>query len=346
VEYRTLGRTGIKISCLGLGTANFGERTAEAEATRIVDNALDAGINFIDTADSYGSRFATEGRGLSEEIIGTALTKSGRRASVILATKVRFRTGADVNDEGLSRRHIIDACDASLRRLKTDWIDLYQIHRPTSQIPIDETLRALDDLVRAGKVRYLGTSGYHAWQIVESLWAAKEYGLNRVVCEQAPYNLLDRTIEAEILPMAHSYGIGVVTWSPLARGYLTGQYSRGRPYPTSSRFAWFETHGEPERGTRYFTPQSARTMEAVIDIAAEKDCSPTQIALAWCHSRSDIACTLIGPRTNTQLLECLAATDIELAKGDHTRLDELSTPGQALVSFYRGYGSGPGAFRW
>jgi aryl-alcohol dehydrogenase-like predicted oxidoreductase len=346
VEYRSLGRTGIKISCLGLGTANFGERTAEPEALRIIDNALDAGINVIDTANSYGSRFETRGRGRSEEMIGSALRRSSRRASVILATKVRFRTGPDINDEGLSRRHIIDACDASLRRLQTDWIDIYQVHRPTLQIPIDETLRALDDLVRAGKVRYLGTSGYHAWQIVESLWAAKEYGLNRVVCEQAPYNLLDRTIEAEILPMAHSYGIGVVTWSPLARGYLTGQYIPGKRFPADSRFAWFERHGEPDRANRYFTPQTALIMDAVLKMAAEKKCTPTQLALAWCHSHSDLACTLIGPRTEAQVSESLAAIDIELTEADHALLDGLSPPGSAVVSFDRGYGSGNRAFRW
>jgi len=347
MHHRTLGRTGLQVSCLGLGTANFGERTDRREAVRIVHAALDAGINLVDTADAYGSRFSVKGRGVSEEILGDALRQSGARSSVVLATKVGFRTDVDdPNAEGLHRRHIVAACEASLRRLRTDHIDLYQIHRPSSRVPIDETLRALDDLVRSGKVRYIGTSCYRAWQIVESLWVAKEYGLHRVVAEQAPYNLLDRTIETEVLPMAQTYGIAVVTWSPLARGFLSGQYRPGTDDPADSRFAWFEAHGEPERAERYRTPRAFHVLEVVERLAADKACTAGQLALAWCLAQPGPASHLIGPRTVDHVHECLAATEIPLTADDRAALDGVSPPGEAVVGFYRGYGREPSAFRW
>ena len=230
MEYRSLGRTGVKVSSLCLGCMMFGGKTTPKDSYDIIDRALDAGINFIDTANVYN-------QGRSEEATGEALKRNGKRNQVVLATKVHGKMGEGVNDMNNTRRHITDSVEASLRRLGTDWIDLYQIHRPQSDMPIDETLRALDDLVRSGKVRYLGASTFAAWQLIESLWVSKEYGLNRFVCEQPPYNLLDRRIERELLPMAQSYGIGIIPWSPLAGGLLSGKYNRNEPPPEDSRYA-------------------------------------------------------------------------------------------------------------
>src|SRR5919112_3765073 len=208
----------------------FGGRTGEEDSADIIDRAIDAGVNFLDTANVYST-------GASEEAVGKALERNGKRDAIVLATKVHGAMDEDdPNAAGNHRRHIVEQCNASLTRLGVDHIDLYQIHRPQSDIAIDETLRALDDLIRAGKVRYIGTSTFAAWQVVEALWIAKELGLNRFVCEQPPYNLLDRRIERELLPVAQTYGIGIIPWSPLAGGLLTGKYTRNEPPPADSRF--------------------------------------------------------------------------------------------------------------
>ena len=230
MDYRNLGRTGVKVSQLCLGCMMFGGKTGPEESARIIDTALDAGVNFLDTANVYS-------RGRSEEVTGEALARNGKRSRLVLATKVHGRMADDdPNAAGNTRRHIQMECEASLKRLKTDVIDLYQIHRPQSEVPIDETLRALDDLIRAGKVRYIGTSTYSAWQCVEALWVSERLGLNRFVCEQPPYNLLDRRIERELLPMARTYGYALIPWSPLGGGLLTGKYRRGQPLPAEARF--------------------------------------------------------------------------------------------------------------
>ena len=229
-DYRLFGRTGVKISPLTLGAMNFGRRTELEDSVRIIDTALDAGINIIDTANVYS-------RGRSEEIVGEALTRNGKRSRVFLATKVHGAMDeTDPNAQGNSRRHIIEQAEASLRRLKTDHIDLYQIHRPRPEIAIDETLRALDDLVRSGKVRYIGTTTFASWQIVEALWASDRLHLNRFVSEQPPYNLLDRRIERELLPAAQTFGLGVIPWSPIGGGLLTGKYKRDQTPPADARF--------------------------------------------------------------------------------------------------------------
>jgi len=215
MEYRSFGRTGVQVSVLCLGCMLFGDDTTEADSIEIVHRAMDDGINFIDTADVYS-------RGISEEVTGKALA-GGRRDRVFLATKVYNRMADDdTNAFGSHRYHIIKGCEDSLRRLNTDHIDLYQLHRPHPAVPIDETLRALDDLICQGKVRYIGTSTFGAWQIVEALWASKELGLNRFISEQPPYNLLDRRIERELLPMCQTYGIATMPWAPLAGGLLSG----------------------------------------------------------------------------------------------------------------------------
>jgi aryl-alcohol dehydrogenase-like predicted oxidoreductase len=324
MEYRQLGRTGVQVSPLCLGCMMFGRRTAPEDSYAIIDRALDAGLNFLDTANVYA-------RGLSEEITGEALRRNGRRQRVVLATKVHGRMADDdVNALGNSRRHIVAECEASLVRLKTDYIDLYQIHRPESATPIDETLRALDDLVRSGKVRYIGTSTFGAWQVVESLWASKELGLNRFVTEQPPYNILDRRIERELVPMAQTFGIGLVPWSPIAGGLLSGKYRRGQPFPEDSRFADQNT---PNRRDR-LVEQVYDVVEQLEPIAQSKDCTLVQLAVAWVLAQPGISSPIIGPRTMPQLEEYLGALSVSLSQSDLESIDQLVPPGGMVSSFY------------
>ncbi|MCG3148548.1 MAG: Aldo-keto reductase YhdN [Verrucomicrobiae bacterium] len=334
MEYRSLGRTGVKVSPLCLGCMMFGAKTELDDSCAIIDRALDAGINFLDTSNSYS-------RGRSEEFVGTALKRNGKRHRVVLATKVRSQMADDdPNMVGNHRRHIIDQCDASLRRLQTDYIDLYQIHRPQSDIPIDETLRALDDLVRAGKVRYIGTSTFAAWQLVESLWAAKEYGLNRFVCEQPPYNLLDRRIERELLPMTQTYGFGVIPWSPLGGGLLTGKYQRDVP-ATAGRYA----NKEAAWLQRRLTPRMYEVVAGLQPLAAAKNCTLGQLALAWCLQQPGVTSPIIGPRTLEHFEESLGALAIQLAGADRKRIDEIAPPGTMAAPFYES-DFGPHLHRW
>jgi aryl-alcohol dehydrogenase-like predicted oxidoreductase len=324
MEYRALGRTGVRVSPLCLGCMMFGRRTEAEESYTIIDRALDAGLNFVDTANVYA-------RGKSEEITGQALHRDHRRQRIILATKVHgVMADDDPNASGNSRRHIIAECEASLKRLQTDYIDLYQIHRPEPGTAIDETLRALDDLVRAGKVRYIGTSTFGAWQVVEALWVAKELGLNRFVSEQPPYNILDRRIERELVPMAQTFGIGVIPWGPIAGGLLSGKYRRGEPLPPDSRF-----------GMSTDARQRARLVEHVYDvvdqlqpIARSKDCTLVQLALAWVTQQPGIASPIIGPRTLDQLEEYLGAAAIKLDQADLDAINHIVPPGGMVSPFY------------
>ncbi|MFW5973613.1 MAG: aldo/keto reductase, partial [Bacteroidota bacterium] len=280
------------------------------------------GINFLDTANVYV-------RGKSEEVLGKALKRNGRREQIFLATKVHGRMDDDdPNAQGNSRRHIIQQCEASLRRLQTDYIDLYQIHRPQSDVPIDETLRALDDLIRSGKVRYIGASTYAAWQVVESIYVAKELGLNRFVSEQPPYHILDRRIERELIPVAQTYGLAIIPWSPLAGGMLTGKYTRaGRP--EGSRF-----EEETDWTRLHFTEAAFDVVDRLKDMAAEKECSVSQIALAWCMHQPGVTSPIIGPRTMDQLDDNLGALEVELSDDDRKAIDEFAEPGRAIVSYY------------
>ncbi|MBE2200890.1 MAG: aldo/keto reductase [Anaerolinea sp.] len=349
MEYNNLGRTGVKVSQLCLGCMNFGGRTDETEAIEIIHSALAAGINFVDTANVYGHDPAnfSYGRGRSEEIVGKALKQNGQRSRVILATKAYFPMFDDPNAEGSSRRHLIEQCEASLRRLQTDYIDLYQLHHPSNDIPIDETLRALDDLVRSGKVRYIGTSTFAAWQIVESLWVAKEYGLNRFVCEQPSYHLLDRRVERELIPMAQTYGIAVIPYSPTAGGFLASKYQRDKPAPTGSRFDAFWTGAKDQ----HYTEAAFAVLDLVIELSKEKDCTPYQLALAWCAQQPGITSPIIGPRTRQHLADSLPAINIQLSAEDRQRIDVVAPPGRAVVPYY-GYDGfawvtwGPHRFRW
>ena len=336
MEYRSLGRTGVQVSELCLGCMNFGGKTTPEDSYDIIDRAIDAGINFLDTANVYS-------RGRSEEVVGEALKRNGKRDQIVLATKVHGRMADDApNAWGNHRRHIIEQCEASLRRLQTDTIDLYQIHRPMSGIPIDETLRALDDLIRAGKVRYVGTSTYAAWQLVESLWVSKELGLNRFVCEQPPYNLLDRRIERELLPMAQTYGFGIIPWSPLAGGLLTGKYRRDEAPPEDARYA--DVEGKPWMEKR-LTSGVYDVVEALDPMVEEKGFSMAQLALAWVLHRPGVTSPIIGPRTMAQLEDNLGAVDVTFTEEDYERLDEVATPGRMLAPFYDA-DFGPHEYRW
>jgi len=338
MNYRNLGRTGVQVSELCLGTMMFGGKTEESDSIAIIDRAIDSGINFIDTANVYS-------RGRSEEVVGKAL--KGKRRDIVLATKVHGQMDPDdPNGRGVSRRHIVSQCEASLRRLQTDHIDLYQLHRPMSSIPIDESLRALDDLIRAGKVLYIGASNFAAWQIVESLWVSKELGLNRFVCVQPPYNLMDRRVEREVVPMAITYGLGIIPWSPLAGGYLTGKYRRSEQRPKGAR------HEQQTKDTTsaLFSDRAFDVVETLEKIAEEKKCSPGQLALAWCKGQPGITCPIIGPRTMDHLLDNLGSLEVEVTPEDRARIDKAAAPGRAVSPYFQpdviNTDFGPHPYRW
>ena len=344
MEYRSLGRTGVQVSSLCLGAMNFGDTTPEADAYTIVDRALDAGINFIDTADVYT-------RGASEEIVGRALKRSGKRERIFLATKVHgSMDDSNILASGNNRRHIIEGCEASLRRLQTDYIDLYQIHRPQSHVAIDELLRAMDDLIRAGKVRYIGSSTFAAWQIMESLWASKELGLNRFISEQPPYHLFDRSIEREIVPLAQTYGLAIMPWSPLARGFLTGRYKRGQPIPEGTRFAVDINRGSffGERTRQHFSDLAYAVLDVVEALANEKGVTMGQVSLAWVMRQPAITAPIVGPRTLEHLEDNLGAVDVTFSDEDYARINTVAPREQAIVPYYGGWMQdfGPSKHRW
>lgn len=323
MEYRTLGRTGVRVSPLCLGAMNFGGPTPEADSIAIIDAALDAGINFIDTANVYNA-------GESERIVGEALARDGKRQQVVLATKVHGEMGTGPNDRGNSRYHIMKACEDSLRRLRTDHIDLYQMHRPALDIPQDETLRALDDLVRQGKVRYIGCSTFPAWMVMEALAISERYNLARFICEQPPYNLLDRRIENELIPLAQRYGMGLIPWSPLAGGILAGRYASGA-VPEGSRAARM---GAGSLFDQRKTPRAVAAAERVAALAAERGITSSQLALLWCKDQPGVTAPIIGPRTMEHLRDNLAVLDMSLSAEDGRTLDEINGPGNVISDFH------------
>jgi len=322
VEYRTLGTTGVKVSPLCLGAMMFGAwgNTDHDDSVRIIHQALDAGINFIDTADVYSA-------GESEEIVGKALV-GGRRDNVVLATKFHARMGSDPNQQGNSRRWIMQEIDASLRRLQTDWIDLYQVHRPLpEECDVDETLGALTDLVHAGKIRYLGSSTFPAHLIVEAQWVAERRARERFVCEQPPYSLLVRGIEADVLPVCRRYGMSVIPWSPLAGGWLSGRYRKGKETPTSLR-----AERIPGRYDMSL-PENQRKLEAadrLAQLAEEAGMTLIELALAFVLQHPAVTAAIIGPRTMEQLESQLAAPEIRLDASLLDRIDEIVPPGTNL----------------
>jgi aryl-alcohol dehydrogenase-like predicted oxidoreductase len=312
MQYRTLGRTGIKVSPYCLGAMMFGAmgNPDHDDCIRIIHKALDFGVNFIDTADRYS-------RGESEEIVGKAL--KGRRDNIVLATKVHGPMGEDPNQQGNSRRWIMRAVEASLRRLQTDHIDLYQIHRPSPETDIEETLSALTDLMRAGKVRAIGSSTFPASEILEAQWVAERRGLARFRTEQPPYSILSRGIEREVLPACQKYGMGALVWSPLAKGMLTGRYRRGQPLPDSLRAKTFPQQMTDER--------NLDAVERLIPIAQASGLSLTHMAMAFVMAHPGVTSAILGPRTLPQLDDLLAGAGVVLSDEILDRIDEVVAPG-------------------
>jgi aryl-alcohol dehydrogenase-like predicted oxidoreductase len=321
MELRPLGRTGVEVSPLCLGAMMFGawgERDHD-ESIRIIHRALDAGVNFIDTADVYS-------RGESEEIVGKALA-GGRRDDVVLATKVHGSMGDDPNQRGNSRRWIVREVEDSLRRLGTDWIDLYQIHRPEPDTDIDETLGALTDLVRAGKVRYIGSSTFPASAIVEAQWTAERRGRERFVCEQPPYSLLVRGVEADVLPTCRRHGMGVIPWSPLAGGWLSGRWRKGADDLTSRRSQMIPARYDLS------IPANQRKLDAadaLAGLAEEAGMTLIELALAFVIRHPAVTAAIIGPRKMEHLESQLTAADVELPDDLLDRIDEIVPPGTNL----------------
>jgi aryl-alcohol dehydrogenase-like predicted oxidoreductase len=321
MEYRLLGRTGVRVSPLCLGAMMFGEwgNASHDDSIGIIHRALDAGINFIDTADVYS-------HGESEEIVGQALA-GARREQVILATKAHAPMGDGPNQRGNSRRWIILEVEASLRRLKTDWIDLYQMHRPSPDTDIDETLGALSDLVHQGKVRYIGSSTFPAAQIVEAQWVARERGFARFVCEQPPYSLLVRGIEADVLPTCQRHGMGVISWSPLAGGWLSGAYRKGAPPPASTRVKRLPDRYDLSK------PGNQRKLEIADQLATladEAGISLIHLAIAFVIRHPAVTAAIIGPRTMAQLESQIGAADVVLTDELLNRIDEIVPPGTTI----------------
>jgi NDP-hexose C3-ketoreductase / dTDP-4-oxo-2-deoxy-alpha-D-pentos-2-ene 2,3-reductase len=328
MEFTNLGRTGLKVSRLCLGTMNFGPKTTEPDSFAIMDRALEHGINFFDTADVYGWKI---GEGVTEQIIGRWFAQGGgRRDKVVLATKVFGRTSDWPNDQGLSARHIIKAADESLRRLQTDWIDLYQMHHVDRSTPWDEIWQAMETLVAQGKVRYVGSSNFAGWHLVQAQAAAASRHFLGLVSEQCIYNLLTRYVELEVIPAAIQYGIGIIPWSPLHGGLLSGALRKQRE-GTASRSA----EGRSSDGLAAHRD----TIEAYEKLAAELGAEPSNVALAWLLSRPGVTAPIIGPRTMSQLDGAVEALDVTLDGATLARLDEL------FPQIGNG-GPGPEAWAW
>ena len=334
MEYRTLGRSGLKVSPLCLGTMMLGSwgNADESECVRIVHRALDAGVNFIDTSNNYGE-------GTSEEIVGKAL--AGRRNAAVLATKVWSRMGPGPNEQGLSRKAIQEQVEGSLRRLRTDVLDLYQIHRPDRSTPWEETLSTLTALARQGKVRSVGCSTSHAtdpgvspwtvrleaWEIVETLWISERNSFERWVSLQPPYSILRRTMEVDHFPVTRRFGLGNLVWSPLEGGWLTGKYRKGQPNtldpPRSGK--WVGDLGNPKFARRI------EVVEKLLELAEGKGASLARFALAWTLRNPDVTSTILGPRTLAQLEDAIAALDVTVTEEDAARVDALVPPGTSAL---------------
>jgi aryl-alcohol dehydrogenase-like predicted oxidoreductase len=322
--YRNLGSSGVKVSTLCLGTMTFGEADAssmmhgisadEATSFAIMDAAFEAGINFFDSADVYGQD------GLSERVVGKWFKERGKRDQIVLATKMRFRLCPDVNGTGASRYRIRETVEASLRRLQTDRIDLYQIHMQDIDTPEDETLRALDDLVRQGKVLYLGASNYAAYRLADSHWISRTQNLERFVALQAQYNLVVRDLEREHVSVCAQNGVGILPWSPLAGGFLSGKYRKDQPPPKGARYDKWEA-----RYKSFDSDRNWRILDALDDVAKQTESSPSQVALAWLlHQRAVCSC-IFGARSKEQLEDNIAAANLELDSSHLEKLDAASS---------------------
>jgi aryl-alcohol dehydrogenase-like predicted oxidoreductase len=316
MEYRRLGNTGLQVSEICLGTMQFKWTTDEATSYAVLDAFSEAGGNFIDTADIY-SRWA-EGLqgGEAETIIGAWLKRKGNRRQMVLATKVRGRMWDGPNGEGLSRAHIIQACEDSLRRLQTDYIDLYQAHWSDENTPIEETLRALDDLVRAGKVRYIGCSNYAGWELAEALLTARHAGLTAYISVQPHWSLVERAeFERDVYPVVRKYGLGIIPYSPLGRGFLTGKYRRGQPLPESKRASGVQ---------KLLTDKNFALLDKLDEIGRKRGKTPGQIALGWLLTQPNMSAPIIGANTPAQLADSLGAAGLRLSAEEMQALNELT----------------------
>lgn len=325
MEYRRLGRSGLMVSELSLGTMNFGNPTKEEDAFHIVDRAIEAGINLMDCAGTYA-------QGKSEEILGRALKRDGKRESVLVASKVYFPTGPGPNERGNSRHHVIKACLASLKRLQTDYIDIYFLHRTDWEVPQEETLGALDYLVNQGLVRHVACSTHPAWRTVEALHIADRYGYPKFTCEQPPYNLLDRRIENEIVPMCREYDMGITAWSPLAQGVLSGRYDDHASLPPGSRGTMKPLYAER------ITREGVEVAAKLSGLAAEKGIGTACLSVAWLLHQSGITSAILGPRSLEQLVDLLPASDIALDKKDLDSFDQLVPPGGSVSNHFNSSG--------
>lgn len=321
MKIKQLGRTGLKVSEICLGTMTFGNQCDEATSFAIMDIADGAGVNFFDTADAYPLGGGLDRVGKTEEIIGRWLHERNARERIVLATKCRSRMGDGPNDEGLSRKHLLRACEESLRRLQTDYIDLYQAHAPDSTTPIEETLRAFDDLIRAGKVRYIGCSNYPAWQLAEALWVSDKYNLARFDCAQPRYNLLFRMIEDEILPLCRAYGVGVIVYNPLAGGILTGRYRKGQEVEAGTRFG-LENAG-PLYRRRYWKEAVFEEVEGLKRFIDSRGRSLAHVALAWVLAQPGITSAILGASRPGQLADSLKGVDVVLDEEEMAACDEV-----------------------
>ena len=299
MEYRYLGRSGLRVSAIGLGTNNFGRRLDADAAAVVVNHALDMGVNMIDTSNSYGD-------GYSEKYIGRAL--KGKRDRALIATKVSSRIADGPNDGGNSRQHIMGEVENSLHRLNTDYIDLYQIHWHDANVPIEETLRALDDLVRQGKVRYIGCSNFMAWQMCEAVWTSRTLGVESFVSMQPKYSIMDREIEAELVPFCEAYDIGILPYYPLANGFLTGKYRRGQPAPEGTRLA------EGDRGM--FTDANFDLLERLEAFCEERGHSVLELAFAWLLANSAVSSVIAGATRAEQIVANAKAASWSLTAED------------------------------
>ena len=322
MEHRQFGRSGLKVTALSLGAMTFGEAQGfmkgvasdDAEARRVLDAALDAGIDTIDTSNNYNE-------GNSERLLGQWLQQ--KRHGVTLATKCRFPTAGKMqpNEWGLSRKSILWNCEQSLKRLQTDYLDLYQVHMQDRSVTIEETLRALDDLTRAGKVRYAGCSNYTGYRLTESLWAADKRGLGRYEGIQLQWSLVARDAERELIPAARAFGLGVLVWSPLGRGFLSGKYQKGQPPPAGTRLeAWKESWA------LMATEQNWKTLEAVQAVAKRRETTPAAVSLAWLLSKPEVSSIIVGARSVPQLQDNLKALEVKLTSEDVKELDTVSAP--------------------
>jgi aryl-alcohol dehydrogenase-like predicted oxidoreductase len=321
MTYRRLGRSGLMISELVLGTMNLGRPTGKAESMRMIDTALAAGVNTLDCADVYAG-------GKSEAFVGEALFRNKQRREVIVTSKVFMRTGEGPNDAGNSRHHILNACEKSLKRLKTDYIDIYFLHRTDYNVPQEETLAALDQLVRQGKVRHIACSTHPPWRTVEAFWIAERCAYPKFVCEQPPYNLLDRRAEHELIPMCRAYDMGIISWSPLAQGVLAGRYTDANVIPAGSRGSVKPIYAER------ITQEGIAVAGKLAGRARDKGCTLPQLAVAWVASQPGVTGAIIGPRTLGHLKELLGAARVALSDEDRRFCDALVPPGRNVSDHF------------